>query len=286
MQTRREFLGRSAAGLIALGFSSTAHADAAPASALGVQLYTVRKDIQTSPQSVLAAIRKIGYRSVETFSAQYNTLSAKELRTLITDAGLAVPSAHFSYDDFGSRFDYAKELGVEYVVCGAESKSVSGSLDGFKRAADQYNIWGEQAKKLGFKFAFHNHDFEFQSFNGVTGFDTLMQNTDPQLVQWQIDCYWVTQAAMDPAALIRRYQSRIQTLHVKDRKPGFETSTVTGPSAQHFTEVGTGTIDWKAVWSAAQAAKVPYLFVEQDTTEIPPLESLQISYTNMKRLFV
>lgn len=73
-----------------------------------------------SPQSMLAAIRKVGYRSVETFSGQYAHSSAKELRALITDAGLIVPSAHLSYDDFGNRLQYAKELGVEYVVCGAE----------------------------------------------------------------------------------------------------------------------------------------------------------------------
>ncbi len=286
MQTRREFLGRSAAAIAALSLTSAAHAGPPPANAFGVQLYTVSKDVLDSPQSVLAAIRKIGYRSVETFAGQYAHHSAKELRALIVDAGLIVPSAHFSYGELGKRFEYAKELGVEYVVCGAESKAVSDSLDGFKRAADQYNIWGEQAKKLGLRFAFHNHNFEFKSFDGVTGFDTLMQRTDPHLVQWQIDCYWVAQAGLDPAALIRRYRNRVQTLHVKDRKPGFAPSTVNGHDAQHFTEVGTGTIDWKAVWHAARSAHVPYFFVEQDTTEIPPLESLKISFDNLKRLFV
>lgn len=287
MQSRRKFLIGGAAGIAGLGLNRSAlgqltRAQMAPPSAFGVQLYTVRNQIKADPAGVLAAIRKIGYRSVETFAAQYANTSAKDLRAMIVGADLLLPSAHFGYGDLGSRFGYAHDLGVQYMVCGATPTNVADSADGFKRAAQQYNQWGSQAKALGMRFAFHNHDTEFVTFDGVTGLEIMLKETDPELVQWQMDCYWVTQAGSDPVALLKRYASRMQTIHVKDRKPGFPSSTVTGPTAQHFTEVGHGTLNWPAIWAAAEAAGVRYFFVEQDTTEIPPLQSLQVSYDYLK----
>lgn len=281
MASRREFLRASACGIAALAADRLAFAKTT-LPPLGVQLYTVRNLVQTDLAGTLAAIRKIGYQTVETFVAEYK-ITAKELRQAIQNAGLIVPSAHFGYDDFASRFDYAKELGVECVVCSSVPKRVGDSADGFKRGADQYNAWGQRAKSLGLRFGFHNHNTEFQQFGGVTGFDILMQHTDPALVAWQMDCYWVAQAGHDPVALMKKYGSRIQSLHLKDRKPNVPTSVDTGPQSDHFTEVGEGTLDWPAILRLARHDQTPYMYVEQDQTERPPLESLRISYTNLQK---
>jgi sugar phosphate isomerase/epimerase len=281
MLTRREFMGDAAAGLAATAWAPQAFAKELDRP-IGVQLYTVRNLLQTDVPGTLAAIRKIGYRTVETFVAEYK-MSAKDLRQAIVDAGLTAPSAHFGYDDFGARFDYAKELGVECVVCSSVPGNVGDSADGFKRAAEQYNQWGEQAKKLGLRFGFHDHDTEFKQFGGVTGFDILMENTDPELVQWQMDCYWVAQAGRDPVALLRKYGKRMQSLHLKDRLPNAPTSTDTGPGSQFFTEVGEGTLDWPNIFRLAEQFKIQNMYVEQDKTEKPPLECLQISYTNIRK---
>ncbi len=279
MLTRRSFLGGAAAGLAAAALEPTAFAKAVTRP-LGVQLYTVRAIIQNDLSGTLAAIRKIGYQTVETYVAEYK-MSASDLRQAILDAGLTVPSAHFGYDDFESRLDYAKELGAQCVVCSSIPKTIANSADGYKRGADQYNIWAAKAKSMGLKFGFHNHNVEFQDFGGVTGFDVLMKNTDPTHVQWQMDCYWVAQAGHDPVALFRQYGKRIQSLHLKDRKPNVSTSVETGPASAHFTEVGNGTLDWPAILRLADKFHVPYMYVEQDQTDRPPLESLQISYTNL-----
>ena len=281
MLTRRKFLGGAAAGMAVSALGARAFANAANRP-LGVQLYTVRSLVQNDLPGTLAAIRKIGYQNVETFVAEYK-MSARELRQAIVDAGLTAPSAHFGYDDFDSRFDYAKELGVEYVVCSSIPKSIANSADGYRRGAEQYNAWGAKAKSMGLKFGFHNHNAEFQDFGGVTGFDVLMKNTDPALVQWQMDCYWVAQAGHDPVALFRQYGKRIQSLHLKDRKPNVPTSVETGPDSAHFTEVGNGTLDWPTILRLAEKFHLPYMFVEQDQTDRPPLESLQISYTNLRK---
>jgi sugar phosphate isomerase/epimerase len=286
MLTRREFLGGAAAGVAAATLESAVFPKAAFAKAsnrpLGVQLYTVRSLLPNDLPGTLAAIRKIGYRTVETFAAEYK-MSAKDLRQAILNAGLIVPSGHFGYDDFDSRLDYAKELGLEYIVCSSIPKTIANSADGYKRAADQYNTWGAKAKSMGLKFGFHNHNSEFQEFGGVTGFDVLMKNTDPSLVQWQMDCYWVAQSGHDPVALFREHGKRIQSLHLKDRKPNVSTSLETGPDSAHFTEVGTGTLDWPTILHLADQFHIRYMYVEQDQTDKPPLESLQISYTNLEK---
>ena len=282
MYNRRSFLAAGAAALATSSLSRAALAAAPSPQAFGLQLYTVRKDIQADTPGVLATVRKIGYRSVETFAAQYSR-PAKELRQMISDADLLLPSTHFGYADLGQKFDYAKELGAKYIVVGAPPFQKANSADAFKEFAAQYNQWGQEAVKYGLEFGFHNHNIEFQSFDGVTGLEILMKETDPKLVKWQMDCYWVTQAGENPLAMIHKYGKRLQTLHFKDRKPGAPTSAKPG-APTHFTEVGTGTIDFKAIWTAASALHIPYFFVEQDQTEIPPLESIKISYDNLKKI--
>jgi sugar phosphate isomerase/epimerase len=280
MLTRREFAGSAAAGIAALALGPRAFGKKVDRP-LGVQLYTVRSIIQNDMPGTLAAIRKIGYKTVEAFAAQYSKVTAKDLRQAILNAGLTVPSAHFGYPDFDTRFDYAKELGVECMVCASIPATIANSGDGYKQAADQYNKWGEQAKKMGMKFGFHDHDTEFKVFDGVTGFDILMEHTDPALVQWQMDCYWVAQAGYDPVAMLRKHGKRMQSLHLKDRKRGAPVSTDTGPGSQFFTEVGEGTLDWPTILHLADQNHIPDMYVEQDITERPPLECLQISYDHL-----
>lgn len=250
---------------------------------LGVQLYTVRNLVGDDFPGTLAAIRKIGYTHAETYVAEYK-MSAKDLRKAIVDAGLQVPSAHFGYNDFDARLDYCKELGAECAVCSMVPLTIANSADGYKRGADQYNIWGAKAKSMGMKFGFHNHNVEFQQYDGKPGLEILLENTDPATVQWQMDCYWVAQAGHDPVAMFRKYGKRIQSLHVKDRKPNATVTLETGARSAFFTEVGNGTLDWKSILHLANEDRVPYLFVEQDQTERPPLESLKISYANLRRL--
>jgi sugar phosphate isomerase/epimerase len=283
MLTRRKLFAHAARGLTLSLLERVAFAKET-GRRLGVQLYTVRSVIENDLAGTLSAIRRIGYQTVETYVAEYK-MPAKDLGRAIEDAGLKVPSAHFGYNDFESRLEYAIELGARCVVCSMIPKTIANSADGYKRGAEQYNLWGEKAKKMGLKFGFHNHNVEFKDYNGVTGFDVLMRYTDPGLVQWQMDCYWVAQAGRDPVEMLRRYGSRIQSLHLKDRKPNVPTSTDTGPDSAHFTEVGEGTLDWVSILKLAAINHIRDMYVEQDQTDKPPLESLQISYANLQKLF-
>jgi sugar phosphate isomerase/epimerase len=250
---------------------------------LGAQLYTVRQEAARDLPAVLEAVRKIGYTEVETYWDIYGHPAA-ELRRMINDHGLKVPSGHFNYDGLDSKIDYTKALGVEYVICPMLPESMRFTLDGYKRAADQFNIWGEKIHQAGMQFGFHNHNYEFRRFGDTTGFETMMNRCDPKLVCIEMDCYWITQAGGDALQMFQHYGNRIKLLHLKDRKPGFPTSQVKDAAAEHFTEVGAGTIHWQEILAAAQKNGVKHLFVERDSGDLPAMESLRISYQNLQKI--
>ena len=277
---RREFIYLSAATLASR--SPKLHG-ATKSKPIGLQMYTVRDLAEKDLAHVLSAVAKIGYKEVELYWNLYSR-PAGELRKMLDDHGLRAPSGHVDYNGFETKLDYARTLGFEYVVCPMLPEQMWNSLDGYKRAAQQFNTWGEMAKKLGMRFAFHNHNYEFKRLGDITGFELIVKETDPELVWLELDCYWLTQAGRDPVEELKRYAGRARMVHIKDRKPGFPASQVKDAAAEHFTEVGTGTINWKAVIATARKTGVEHFFVEQDSTERPPLESIAISYRNLRRL--
>jgi sugar phosphate isomerase/epimerase len=280
MLNRREFLQWSIAAASGL---ATTRLLASERRSLGVQLYTVRREAKRDLSAVLAAIRKIGYTEVETYWDIYGHPAA-ELRRMINDQGLTVPSGHFNYDGLESKIDYAKALGVEYVICPMLPKSMWFTLDGYKRAADQFNTWGAKIHQAGMQFGFHNHNYEFRRFGGRTGFETMMKRCDPKLVCIEMDCYWIAQAGGDSLQMFQQYGDRIQVLHLKDRKPGFPTTQVKNAAAEHFTEVGAGTVHWQEIFAAAEKNGVKHLFVERDWGDLPGMESLRISFQNLQKI--
>jgi sugar phosphate isomerase/epimerase len=280
MINRREFLFSSIA---TLGYAATKAFAQSTGRPLGAQLYTVRKKAKHHLPDMLTAIKQIGYEEVETYWDIYSHPAA-ELKRIINDHGLRVPSGHFDYDGLESKLDYAAALGVDYVICPMLPKPMWTSLDGFKQAADQFNRWGEKIKHMGMSFGFHNHNYEFHRFGETTGFDTLLSRTDPNLMCLEMDCYWITQAGQDPLQMFKTLGSRIKMLHLKDRKAGFPPSQEMNKHAEHVTPVGMGTINWKDILIAAKQNGVSHMFVEQDSGDLPPVEELRISYKNLQPL--
>lgn len=280
MTTRRNFLAIS---LTAFASSAISQTKKSARQKIGLQLYTVRHQAEADLPKTLADVRAAGYDEVELYWNVYSHPAA-QLKRMVHDAGLEAPSGHFDYPVLEGKLDYARELGMQYVVCPMLPKPMWTSAKGFHDAADQFNRWGAKIQSMGMTFAFHNHNYEFKTFGGETGFDILMKNTDPKLVKLEMDCYWITQAGLDPVRLLEKHKDRIRMVHLKDRKPGFRTTQMLDKAAEHFTEFGTGSIKWPPIIAQAKAIGVEHYFVEQDEMERPPAESIRVSLENARKV--
>jgi sugar phosphate isomerase/epimerase len=275
---------------------------------IGIQLWTVRETLRSDPGGTLEQLRRIGYRTVE--SAGFGGLSAKQFRRLIDDAGLLCPSAHLDFRsaDVGAIFDDAHALGAGYAVSsilrpgtGAVpplSPSLQGAADALrmmtredaKATAELANRIGAQAKRAGLQYAYHNHFFEFFDLgNGEVAYDVLLRETDPELVEFEIDCGWMKAAGHDPIAYFKKYPHRFPMIHVKDFLPAAGEDAGAATAALRVgAELGAGFIDYKPIFAAAKSQPLKYYFAEQEGpfTRMTQLEAAKVSYGYLHALRV
>jgi sugar phosphate isomerase/epimerase len=282
MTTRRDYL-RLTALAAAAGCTLRLPANAAKHSALlyGVQIAGVRPEAEKDLAKLLQALRQIGFTEVELHAVVYN-YPAATLRRMVEDAGLHAPAGHFSLSSIETKLDYARELGLSYMV--AMLRPNPQTLDDYRRIADQLNQAGRSCSEHGMRFGllFHNHEVLPQE--GSSGLAELMKHTDPKLVCLELDVYWIVQAGLDPAAFLRHYKDRVKLLHLKDRLPGFATSYSTDAGSDHSTELGKGTIAWPALLKQASRQGIQYAFLDYDRSSMPILESLGESFAYLKML--
>jgi sugar phosphate isomerase/epimerase len=281
MPTRRDFLRLSALAAAA-GFHLPATAYASGSKLLyGVQLYTMRKELAADFPGLLRDLRQIGFTQLELNQLAF-TQPAATLRQMIEDAGLASPSSHISGDPT-PRLDYARQLGLKYIVTMLPNPKPT-SLDDYRAVAAKFNLWGASVRDQGIEYVFLSHGHEFLPQEGSTGFDELMKNTDPALIKLEVDIYWLVQAGIDPAAFLSRYRDRIRLLHIKDRTADAATSYAADVTAEHFTELGKGNIPWPALLRQARHQGIRYVFIDQDRTEMPAVESVRQSFAYLRKL--
>ena len=283
MTTRRSFLQRSALATgCAIRFPLSAFAADEGGMIYGVQLYMVRRQAVKDLAGILKAIHQVGFAQVELYPIAYNHPAA-ELKQIVVDAGLGAVSGHFDYAGFETKIDYGRQLGLKYMVCPMLPKDQWNSVEGFRKAADDFNRWGAAVRDAGMEFLFHNHCYEFKpQAGGVTGWQTLMEHTDPKLVKMEFDLYWLTQAGQDPSAMLAKYADRARVIHLKDRTAGAPVGYEMGPSAEHFTELGKGTIAWPKLIAQARRQGIRYAFLDQDETAIPVVESMSESFAYLR----
>jgi sugar phosphate isomerase/epimerase len=288
--TRKEFL-KTTAGL-AVASLTRGLAVANPLGLpIGLQPYTVRNDLKDDFPGTLRKIVAMGYQEIEVSGGEeYGVFyghQPAELRKILNDAGLRVPSCHFGApkDDAGwdQNIEDAHALGLEYMLSTTRAEWKT-SLDGWKRTAEFFNRLAAKSRAAGIGFAYHNHNFEYKTYDGVTGYDELLRSSDKDLVKMQMDCFWTTFAGKDPVSYFHQYPGRFVMLHIKDLKPGY------APTTGHFdgnpfAEVGAGVIDWKRIF-AADRGVVKHYYVEQDMWDRPSLESARISIDYLKKLTV
>ena len=245
----------------------------------GIQLYSVRDMTARDFAGTMKKVADIGYKFVET--AGYGNLkTAKEAKKALDDAGLKAVSGHFGIDMLEGKLDEvladAETLGLEMVVCPFLPDNRRKDAESYKSVAKVLEQAGLQLHQHGPILAYHNHDFEFQKFDGRYGMDILLENTPPHLVAAEIDVYWVKKAGLDPVEYLNKLGDRVRALHLKDMLAGDE---------KRFAPVGAGVIDFKSVLAAAEKNGVRYGFVEQDRTyDQATLDVIKTSLENLKKM--
>ena len=241
---------------------------------VGVQLYTVRALMAESVEDTLATVAEIGYKEVE--FAGYFDRSPNEIRELLAKSGLTAPSTHvglpMTEDDLGMLLEVSHAIGHDFITVPSLPAEFRESLDGFLRVSDRLNHVGAAAKKAGIKLAYHNHGWEFESMEGQVPYDLMLERTDPDLVDFQIDLFWAIEAGQDPVDYFESHPGRFSSCHVKDM----------GEDGG-MLEVGEGEIDFRSIFAHADTAGLKHYFVEHDWPE-DPLQSIRTSYDYLSKM--
>jgi sugar phosphate isomerase/epimerase len=282
MVTRRTILqaGSLAAGLAALG-------SAKQLGRLGVQLYTARTVLPEHPLETLQAIEAAGYQEIET-----GGVPVEKIWPSLEKTKLKAVSAHIDSQlvtkgpaaDLDRTFADLKQKGFTFAVYPYLPPNERGGADAMKRLAAALNRAAEKARAAGLRFCYHNHAFEFEPVNDAPLGHILADETDPKLVGFEIDCFWVSVAGHDPAELITAFSGRVPLLHLKDKAADTPVRYNESVPRTTFKEVGSGVIDWKAVLQAADKSGVEHYFVEQDQTPGDPVASLRQSFQYLSTL--
>jgi sugar phosphate isomerase/epimerase len=272
---RREFLGASGAGLVAARFGHFAHADR-KLSAIGLQLYSVRDEMKRDFDGSLQKVAAIGYAEVE--FAGYFDRSPRDVRAALDRVGLRAPSAHIPFDQIEKNLpailDAAHTIGHEYVVCPSIDEKQRRTLDDSKRVAQAFNKIGAASKAASIQFAYHNHDFDFEPLGQTMFYDLLLAETDPQLVKFEMDLYWVVKGNQRPLDYFARYPGRFPMVHVKD---------MDHTPARGQTEVGRGIIDFTQIFQHSEEAGIRHYFVEHEDLA-DPWPSMRINFEYLRDL--
>ncbi|MGA1988710.1 MAG: sugar phosphate isomerase/epimerase, partial [Candidatus Sulfotelmatobacter sp.] len=255
---------------------------------VGLQLYTVRDLMKTDFDGTIAKVAQIGYKEVE--FAGYFGRTAQQVRAACDKNGLSPVSTHVQYDELDDKFpaviETSKAIGLKYIVCPFIAEELRKSPDIWKQAADKFNRCGEQTKKAGIQFAYHNHWFEFLPVDGKLPYDELLRLCDANLVKMEMDLCWITAAGGDPLKYFNMYPGRFPLVHVKDLH---SMPKVTAGGAQNYgdtvdlTEVGSGLIDWKKIFAQSDKAGIKHYIVEHDHPK-QPFDSIAKSYQYLSTL--
>ncbi len=242
-----------------------------------IQLIVFGERNQSDPSGVLKDVATAGFRAIEAGNL-YDSHGEEATRKMLSENGLTVSGAHFGYGDYADEarlvknIAYAKAAGIRYMMCSgvADSKSA----DGYRDSARVFNEAGKRMAEEGISFHYHNHDWEFHDLGGVNGMTILSQETDPAVVKFNIDVFWVHYAGKDPVAFIGEHADRAGYFHFKDGR------TVTGQDGKpkpEFTELGRGEVDLKAAYQAALKVGAKWIVSEQDHSHLPAVEAATIS---------
>lgn len=246
---------------------------------IAAQLYTLRDYLKT-PEDIAATLKKvkqIGYNAVQV--SGIGPIGNEELRELCDREELTICATHVGYGDLMNHMDAVIEKhrvwDCRYVGLGSLPPEYRTSKEGYLTFAKEATEMGRKLDAAGLKFIYHNHDFEFAKFDGRSGMEILLEETDPGLVDFELDVHWVQAGGADVIDWIRKVDRRMKVVHLKDY-------AITTDRERRFAEVGEGTMNFKGILQACEDIGVEWAPVEQDDCyDRNPFDSLAISYRNL-----
>ncbi|MEP6512696.1 MAG: sugar phosphate isomerase/epimerase [Parafilimonas sp.] len=299
MQTsRRTFIRNSSFAIAGTAlFSSKLFSLKSKEVILGIQLYSVRDDMQKNPVDTLKQLAAMGYSYAEHANykdRKFYGYTAGEFKKILYDLGLKMPSGHTvletehwdsSKNDFTDAWKYTIEdaatVGQQYVISPSLDDKLRKNYDDLLAYMEVLNKCGELCKKQNMKFGYHNHDFEFNTIiNGKKLYDIILQNTDHELVAQQIDIGNMYGAGGRAAEIINQYPGRFELMHVKD-----EIKSEKGElGGYESTILGTGVVGVKDIIDLAKKiGGTLYFIVEQESYQgKTPLKCAKTNFNIMK----
>jgi len=248
----------------------------------GIQLYTLRDEIPKDPKGVIKKLAGFGYKQIEGYEGDQGlfwNMGNKDFKKFLDDQGMKMVSAHCNIrENFEEKVGQAAEIGMDYLICPYIGPQKS--MDDWKKVCDLFNDCGEICKKGGIRFAYHNHAYTFKAFTGMIPHDFLMDNTDADLVDHEMDIYWVVTGGADPKEYLKKYSNRFRLCHVKDRMKG-----VAADEHSASCVLGTGSIDFPSILKVAKDNGMKYFIVEQERYDnSTPLDSAKKGAAYLKDL--
>ena len=283
----------------------------------GVQLFTVPNMVDKDLRGALQTISEIGYREIEFFGPYPSSsdVAKKQFREMmgalvglknhsffghtldqtaemLKEYELKAPSMHVDISTLSGNLDEIAEtgnrLGAKYLVIAAIFEGRD-TLDGYKRLAEKFNGFGEKLSKYGMKFAYHNHGYEHIEMDGQIPMEYLIENTDPDFVQFELDVFWMKAAGANPIDFIDKYPNRYKLLHLKDCKEEFRFSGDGSTPDQwmagfpKMSDPGDGVYEIAKIIEKASKAGVEHYYLERDMAP-DAIGTLQNSYKNLSSM--
>jgi sugar phosphate isomerase/epimerase len=300
--SRRNFLQKTAmvlAGSTVL--SKQLLAAAAPARITGIQLYSVRKDMEKDPLATLKALADMGYKYVEHanyINRKFYGWDAKEFKKVLNDHGMKMLSGHTvmgrdhwnpATNEFSDSWKYTVEdaatVGQELVISPWLDESLRKNFDDMKRYMDVFNKSGELCKKSGMRFGYHNHNFEFtQSLDGKKVYDIILDYTDPALVVQQLDMGNLYGTGANAYEIVKKHPGRFVSMHVKDEIKAAKAENEQGEKYES-TILGTGVANTKAITDLGKkSGGTLHFIIEQESYQgKAPLDAVKEDLKVMKK---
>lgn len=230
----------------------------------GIQLFTLRDVIPADPKGTLKEIASYGFKQIEGYDGDQGlfwNMKNTEFKSYLDGLGLNMVSAHCNINEnFEEKAAQAAEIGMKYLICPYIGPQTS--VDNWKKVTDKFNACGEICNKNGIRFAYHNHAYSFKAFSGMIPHDFIMENTDPDLVDHEMDIYWVVTGGADPIDYLKKYPNRFKLCHVKDRS-----KTAAADERMASVNLGTGKIDFPSILKVAKDNGMEYFIMEQEKYE-------------------